>query len=374
MSVTALVVGAGPSGLAAAMQLATWCETIVVIDARPRGAVTRAGEHLPPDALSSLTLLGLDDLLDDPNHTLSSGVCSAWGESDVAERDYFFSPAGHGINLRREIFDEALTQRCEQFGVQFKFDTRLSSLEINPEGYRATLREGADMTDIHTDIVLDASGRNARAARQLGAKFTRTDNLLGIVGRIKCSKPSADAGRLHIQSVQDGWWYTVQFSDGLVIGTYMTDTTIVKQHEQGALGLWRERLSENKAVHMFTSTGDWPRPGPGLIPEHLDVYDASTQILDQMESDTFLAIGDAAIAFDPLSSWGITKGMLDGFAGANALERQLGGEHLAIADHRSKQYQDFQHYLDSRKNVYSAEQRWPKAPFWSSRQTSYELH
>jgi len=370
LSVKALVVGAGPAGLSAAMQLASWCEKVVVVDARSRTNTRRTGEHLPPTAITSLANLGFSELLDDPIHTVSSGVGSAWGENVTTDRDYFFSPTGHGINLRRDIFDEALTQHCEQAGVRINFDTRLSSLKKTPNGYHATVRGPTGMAEILSDIVLDASGRNARAARQLGATIKREDKLVGIVAWIQCAKPSEDAGRLYIQSEEDGWWYTVQFSDGLLNATYMTDASSLKQHEQGALGLWRERFPTSGKLAQLAKLGSWPV----MSPEKVRVFDASTQTLEKMTSATCLSVGDAAVAFDPLSSWGITKGMLDGFEGAYAMQRQCKGEQLATHHHRSKQYRDFLRYRENRTRIYSAEQRWTEAPFWRTRQVSSELH
>lgn len=370
MSVKALVIGAGPAGLGATLQLASWCEDTLVIEARPRASIRRAGEHLPPNALTMLAQLGLSEILEDPRHTMSSGVNSAWGEKAVAERDYFFSPVGHGINLRRDIFDEALTHRVEQSGARVNFDTRLVALKKTTNGYRATIRGPSGESDLSTDIVLDASGRNARAARKLGATLNRVDNLVGIVAQVKCKKPEEDAGRLHIEAVEKGWWYTVQFADGTLIATFMTDATNVTQHEQGALGVWQDHLATSRNLAQFVNSDNWP----ASTPNYVTVFDASTQSLQKMNAANFLAVGDAAVAFDPLSSWGITKGMLDGFEGAHALERQLSGEQTATQNHRSKQQNDFQLYRENRTKIYSAEQRWPESPFWRTRQTLSELH
>ena len=370
MRVKALVIGAGPAGLGATLQLTSWCETSVVIEAGPRASARRAGEHLPPRALSILAQLGLNKILEDPRHTTSSGVCSTWGEKAVSERDYFFAPVGHGINVRREIFDEALTQQVEKSGAQVHFETRLVELKRVTSGYQATVRGASGEFGIYADIVLDASGRNARAARQLGATFERVDNLVGIVAQVKCKQPEDDAGRLSIEAVEEGWWYTVQFADGTVIATFMTDATSVRQHKQGALGLWRERTAASGKLTQLVSSDNWPVSAPKKV----NVFDASTQSLDYMDIDNFLAVGDAANAFDPLSSWGITKGMLDGFEGAHALERQLDGEQTATQNHRSKQRQDYQQYRENRTKIYSAEQRWPDSPFWRARQTFSEFH
>lgn len=360
MTVRALVVGAGPAGLGAAVQLARWCETVDVAEARPRARLRHAGEHLPPAALSSMASLGLEALLDDPRHGTSSGIRSAWGENAFAEREYFFTVPGCGVNLRRDIFDEALAQYAERNGARLRFKTRLTRLMSVSDGYHATLRGPEGNTKICADIVIDATGRHARAARQLGATVERADQLVGIVGRIDGCEPDEDVGRLHIEAHEHGWWYGVQFCDGQLVCTYMTDASLVRVNPQGARGMWHEHLSSCRSLVALARTGHWP----GTV----DVFDAATQTIRHTGNDSWLAVGDAATAFDPLSSWGITKGIVDGHDGASALERRHKGNAGAVKAHRDRQRSSFRHYREQRTRFYRAEQRWPQSRFWRARQ------
>lgn len=359
MTTRALVVGAGPAGLGAAHSLAKWCTSVTVAEARPSERLRGAGEHLPPAALSTLAALGLGDLLDDERHDSSPGVRSAWGENLITHKEYYSSAPGRGLNLRRELFDEALAQRTEVQGATLRFGTRLRQLVRKAAGYTATLHGPVGPETLEVDVVVDASGRRAAASRQLGARRHRYDRLIGLLGRVEGCAPNDDAGRVHIESVEDGWWYGVQLSGGTLLACFMTDPSVARSHPGRAPSLWQERLRASRLLGPLARTGRWSG--------RLEALDASTQVLEYDTRGDFLAVGDAAVAFDPLSSWGITKGLCDGHAGAEALARERDGQHGAVAEHRQRQRQDFASYRSRQLDFYRAERRWPRSPFWRSR-------
>lgn len=360
MSTRALVVGAGPAGLAAADGLASWCESVTVVDAGPRCPPRHAGEHLPPAALSAMAAMGFGELLDDEHHEASPGVRSAWGHDGFVDKEYFGSAAGRGINLRRDLFDEALALRVERRGVGLRFRTRLQALAARSGAYLATVQGPQGPQSLGADIVVDATGRAAVAARQLGAQRRRCDQLIGLVGRVEHCAQTDEPGRVHVESAEDGWWYAVRFAGGTLLATYMTDAARLRRHPQRAHGLWRQRLQQSRLLMPMAGTGHWSG--------RLQTFDAATQWLDCGASDGFLAVGDAAAAYDPLSSWGITKGLGDGQAGAQALARQRTGAPGAVAGHLAGRQRDFDDFRSRQLQFYRAETRWPGSPFWQSRQ------
>ena len=356
---TALVVGAGPAGAAAAIRLAGWCDSVTMIEARPRHWPGRAGEHLPPAALTALSRRGFGELLVHDAHERSPGVRSAWGAGFPMDKNYFMTAPSMGLNLRREHFDETMARRAERDGVRVQFDTRLHQLDRAGDAYLATVRGPNGEQPILADVVVDASGRSAIAARRLGARRRRFDELVAITGRIEGCGPNEDVARVLVESVEHGWWYGVLFSDGTLLATFMTDASIVQRHPERAPGLWTEQLRRNRLIAPLANSGQWSG--------HVDVFDAAAQVLEHEAPPGFLAVGDAAAAYDPLSSSGITKGFCDGFAGADALALACDGDERALAEHRSKQHRDFEAHRARQNDFYRAETRWPASPFWRSR-------
>ena len=364
MTTHALVVGAGPAGTAAAIRLSDSCDVVTMVESRPRDRLKRAGEHLPPAALTEFARLGFSDLVAQEGHEPSPGVRSLWGGGFAVDKEYFLTLPSSGLNLRRQQFDEALARRAERAGVGVEFGTRLSHLRRDWEGYVATLSGPEGERTIRADLVIDASGRRAVASRHLGATRSRCDQLVGITGRVDASRPDDETGRVHVESVEHGWWYGVQFSDRVLLATFMTDVASVQQHAERAPGLWSEQLRASRLLAPLAREGRWSG--------RVDVFDASAQVLEHKPPRGFLAVGDAAAAYDPLSSWGIAKGLRDGTAGAESLIREREGDANAVARHRNAQHRDFETHRARQSDFYRTETRWPTSPFWRSRQGAWQ--
>ena len=360
MSCSALVIGAGPAGLAAAIKLATWCDMVTVVEARPRERLRQAGEHLPPAGIASLADVGLEALLENAHHGESHGVRSVWGGNEPAERDYIFTLPGRGLNLSRKVFGKALLRMAEEHEVKLRFSTRLTALEKSESCFRATLRTSGGSRILQSDIVVDASGRHARAARLLGGKPDRTDQLVGVVGRVVDAGDLHEGGTLHIEAVENGWWYSVRCADDTRVCAYMTDAAFIRNYPGGPSALWRQRLKESCVVGPLAQDGRWT----GWV----EVFDAATQLLPDPGCDGFLAAGDAAMAFDPLSSAGIAKGVVDGIECAEVLERYQSGDPDALRNFCNKRDQVFRNYRSKHADIYRAERRWPQSSFWRARQ------
>ena len=369
MTTHALVVGAGPAGTGAAVRLAGWCDSVTMVEARPRNGQGRdgrghAGEHLPPAAMTAFARLGFANLLSESCHEPSPGVRSAWGDGFIIDKEYFLTAPAVGLNLRRERFDEGLARCAEAAGVSLRFGTRVRHLRRERDEYVATLRGPDGDQTLRADLVVDASGRRAVAARHLGATRRRSDQLVAIVGRVEGCAPNDDTGRVHIESVEAGWWYGVQFADGMLLASFMTDASGVQCHAGRARGLWSEQLRASRLLAPLANGGQWS--------ERVEVFDAAAQLLEHDAPAGVLAVGDAAAAYDPLSSWGITKGFCDGFAGADALARERAGDGHALAEHRNTQRREFENHRARQSDFYSAEARWPASPFWLSRQSAWQ--
>jgi flavin-dependent dehydrogenase len=82
----------------------------------------------------------------------------------------------------------------------------------------------------------------------------------------------------------------------------------------------------------------------------------------------WLAVGDAAMAMDSLSSMGILGALRAGAAAAGVIARHLSGDRDALASHARNVARDFDGYLANRQLTYAQETRWGDHPFWRRRQ------
>ncbi len=95
---------------------------------------------------------------------------------------------------------------------------------------------------------------------------------------------------------------------------------------------------------------------------------AQSRRLDPAAGDGWLAVGDAASAFDPLSSSGITKALRSGifasYAIGDLLER---GDGSGLERYRRYVQDEFEGYTRVRARYYAEERRWPESDFWRRR-------
>ena len=84
----------------------------------------------------------------------------------------------------------------------------------------------------------------------------------------------------------------------------------------------------------------------------------------------WLAVGDAALSFDPLSSQGLLNALFTGLAAAVAAEAHLEGDADAMPGH-ARALAGIQAAYERHLGLYYAqEDRWPDRPFWQRRRAT----
>ncbi|HTU58143.1 MAG TPA: tryptophan 7-halogenase, partial [Polyangiales bacterium] len=156
-----------------------------------------------------------------------------------------------------------------------------------------------------------------------------------------------------IWSARDGWWYLATLPGGERIATWMTDAQQVGKLAQ------REAWQQHCACHLdhlALASATWGRPRS---------FQAHSQRLQRPYGAGWIAVGDAAAAFDPLSSQGLAKALRSGCEAADAIAH---GDPAAMAQYEEKLQHEWERYLDARCHYYRLEQRFPDAEFWRERQ------
>jgi len=102
--VDAIVVGAGPAGCAAAIELCRLGAAVVLLSDGRDGI----GEQMPPEARPLLQQLGVLPL---DRHVDCVGVRAAWRTVTLSHQDFVFHPFGNGWLLDRCAFGAQMRQR-----------------------------------------------------------------------------------------------------------------------------------------------------------------------------------------------------------------------------------------------------------------------
>ena len=79
-------------------------------------------------------------------------------------------------------------------------------------------------------------------------------------------------------------------------------------------------------------------------------------------------VGDAAMAFDPLSSHGMTTCMYMAEKACDAITQYFSGDKDGLDEYAEKMTSIYNTYLNELVQHYNVEQRWEHCAFWQSKQ------
>jgi flavin-dependent dehydrogenase len=139
----------------------------------------------------------------------------------------------------------------------------------------------------------------------------------------------------------------------------MTDSDIAHACDLHDAGVWQRLIDEAPQTRLRTAGA--------RLRGTIAVASASSHCLDPITGDGWLAAGDAAAAFDPLSSQGITNSLRGGIDAATAIRRYFAGSVEAITEYAQSIVAGYDAYLQTRTLYYAMERRWPSSPFWQRR-------
>jgi flavin-dependent dehydrogenase len=323
------VIGGGPAGCAAATTLArTGRAVLLVVDRRPRRTFG-VGEGAPPGLDQAVDDVFGDDTFVPTDHLRSLGNRAAWASDDLVGTDFMFNPFGTGWHLDRLAFDARLLAATEAAGATV----------------RTSVPGGASIV---APVTIDASGRHADHARHRGARRRTGDRLIAVLATYPRATTDDDATTT-VEAVEAGWWYTCPIPHQRRVVAFLTDGDLLAAELRTPAGF---------DGHVHRTTHIAPLLGPAAPGAPL-VVPAGTAHLEPPGGHGWLAVGDAAASFDPLSSQGILTAVLMGREAARCLDdpQAYAARYRAIIAHNQAE----------RLAIYQRAQRWPTAPFWARR-------
>jgi flavin-dependent dehydrogenase len=365
-----VVVGAGPAGCATAITLRHAGLGVVLVAGAPRppSGSYRAGEGGPPGLDRTVgQVFGTGVGTFDPDaHLRSYATRSAWGTPTLHAVDHMFNPFGPGWLLDRDAFDARLLDAVAVAGVQVLRDTRMVAGRHDARWHlevAAAERSGV----VTAPFVCDASGRAAVVARARGARVVRGDRLTAVAGLFTDGAPEPEPA-ITIEAAPDGWWYTAPLPRGRRVVICFTDPDVV---DIAAARRASDFLSLVDATDHVAPILASTRSEPFGVPS---VFAACSTHLVPAAGPDWLAVGDAAAAFDPLSSQGIVTALLMGREAGRVAADAVGGAPDATAPYTATLARVLDTYRREHAAYYRAEQRWDAQAFWRRRHTPASAH
>jgi flavin-dependent dehydrogenase len=352
-----LIFGGGPAGAAAAMTLVRSGATVVVLE-RSYYDTFRVGETLRPNTMQLLYQLGVSDIVLSGDHLPSPGIVASWGSDVPYENDFIFSPFGHGWHLNRRLFDVQLAEAAERAGATVVRGAHV--LQCNRVGgshWRVVLSQAQRTAELQARWVIDVTGRSSWFARRQRVLRVTFDHLVGVFCVFRGCRN--DDRRTFIEAHHTGWWYTAALPQDQAIAAFFTDSDLLPRGHFRRREFWESAFQASVSTQLQIGRGDrifGPR-----------VALANSSRLVQPSGKDWIAVGDAATTFDPLSSQGIAFALESGIRAAVALLVAAAHTGEPCAEYASWVDSTYRTFLDNRSRYYNQEQRWPDVPFWQRR-------
>ena len=351
-----LVIGGGIASAAAVIALKGSGRSVVVLSPLADRSGDKIGESLSPAANPELKKLGLWEEFRKQGHQEAQSSYSAWGMSQVTERSAISQLDGAGWQIDRQRFEEWLwKQATGEF--QPSWSTFREGERING-GWLVTTGSGEGL---EARMVLDCSGRGAVFGRHQAERMRKDRQMAAwmVLSQVDCGiEPTAGS---MIESRPDGWWYSALLPDRRLVISKFFDADLLDEGVPRNFERWKSSVEEAEFTRLRIETAGYELSGLPVL------ADASTRWLSEAAGENWAAAGDAASAFDPLSSHGMTTALWSGRKAALALDRELDGEIGALKEYAEEMKAGVEAFLKQRRQIYAMETRFADEEFWKRR-------
>lgn len=308
-----IVVGGGPVGITAAIDLARRGIDVEVIEAAPEDREPPGSRAiflaLPTTIRLNRALPGLGDAVRDEAITIPGYDCFVRGKR-VSRIRHALRCGGH--SLPQAATERVLRTAAREVGVRFRWSTMVSDVHTSPSGVEVVL-EGGEI--LGAPYVVGADGARSTVRRSLGIELDgRRDRTPFIIVDV-----AANPSRPEDQAAGYFHYETPHFSG----------RNVMHMPFAGGMRLDIQCHPEDDATYMSSSTGlsEWiPRVVDPWYADHVTWVSSyhfnqavATSYTD--EHARVLLAGEAAHVFAPFGGRGLNSGIMDAADAAAAISR-----------------------------------------------------
>ncbi len=353
-----LIAGGGPAGLAAAIAMAERQAKVVVVDPKSVPSHLTRCELLPIAALPILERLSIDSIL--AGSVRLKGQINLWNGDTIEDHGTDLGPELSGWSIERNLIDHKLRQRINDFGVDI-FPMKAKDIRGTAGHWQVRLKAENIEETIHCRYLIDATGRSASLARRLRARLSFGPKIVAITFNVSAQVQAEFDPKLLVEAQPNGWWYALPRQGGggtIAFLTSAVEASMATRHP------WEFIKTNSTTLKLITP------PNSDNDSILVSLCDSRRARLSPITGIGWLATGDAATAFDPISSQGMFNALSAGFFAGNAVADTLNGDQhaaniyaelvsrAAARSHRETSYQ------------YSAA-NYQQVPFWADHSSCY---
>jgi 2-polyprenyl-6-methoxyphenol hydroxylase-like FAD-dependent oxidoreductase len=313
-----LIVGAGPTGLTLACELARRKISFQIVDKEPRYPSGSRGKGLQPRSLEVLEDLGVI------NEILAAGrfhmrFRAYDGAKVVGERDWHEGrvptsdvPYASTLIIPQWRVEEILRDRLAALGGTVELGTRLAGLTQDEAGVTTTLARGDLNEEVRVDHLVGCDGGHSVVRRLMGLELKgETDETQRMwVGDVEADGLDRD------------YWHVWPKAAGGPIALCPLPGTSSFQFE----AVVTDEAAPEPSIEIFQKTFN-ERTGRSDIrlhnPTWLSLYRANVRMVDRYRVGRAFLAGDAAHVHSPAGGQGMNTGIQDAYNLGWKLERAL---------------------------------------------------
>src|SRR5215510_829215 len=267
-----------------------------LLDRRTARKQLALGETLPPSALPLLQSLGLLDLFESNSLHRTRGYHSAWGSRAITDHNFFFhSPFQHGLKINKQSLEQDLERLTSENILRFE---KMTAIHLADQSVTVELQNDRGSMVLQGRCLVEATGRNRAVLKLLGIASEEYDQLTAYSCHLPRREHPKITHSVFVESFEHGWGIVSRLSDEVQVMSLFSRRHVGINRELKDYSCWPELLFGTAHLREFLSAGNGIKVVGG---------DAGSSRATQLAGKCWLATGDAAIAFDPLSSHGITN-------------------------------------------------------------------
>ena len=350
------VVGAGPAGSALSLVLAGAGLSVLLLEQSAFG-VARVGELLSPDAVHILCQMA--PKLGQRLLGLALSVVSAWSGHELVQDGDGTEMPWRAVD--RQELDRSLAEEATLQGAHLITSAHLAHPEYIDGHWKLQVDHSEGREDFESAYLVDATGRASLVSRQLGAIRLRQSGQVAVVGFLRVPEDQNIPPEMLLETTNDGWWYSAPLSKQDAVAVFITDDDLDKGQPEDAWQRAFQATQHTKVRFEMCQLKERPRR-----------VAANSSMLLPSFGEGWMAIGDAAACFDPLSVHGLSRALLQGAKVGDFLVECFAQDEppnpMRLAEENGEEF--LKETLTLSVN-YRRVKQWPDSIFWRRRDQGY---
>ena len=291
-----LIVGQGVSGLILNHLLKQKGINTILLDRKLNTATPILAETIPPSTLCLLKDLNLLSVFEN-SATKTYGYESKWNSNQIHEELFFkHNPYKYGLKLDKRKLLSDLKNSSQTQSINYN---QILEIQQKENTVITTLTTDNEKTTIKSDFIIDATGRRRAILKHFNIGSKAYDENLAFICYVPKTGPHLKYG-FFTESFENGWGTISNLNETTDIITLYTTRNSLLHKQFISFSNWKHILFNTQVLkHYLPFIGNYKVIGK----------QANSSKANKIYSSNCLAVGDAAIAFNPVSSHGISNAL-----------------------------------------------------------------